>query len=308
MKVLKTLSFILLLLYVVLFSDKAEAQYIIEQFEYSIYITPQMMPADKRFANQTEEARYFLNQPDNKFSPDNERETGSYKITKSTIYLDGDNFAADNISSNGDKTSTITNANRGMFYLVSWPRKTVMEISTKDMEEIQKNAATSGKNSKKNLSPEADKETEKNEADTISQSDTAARFTGREINKNGFECKQYLVEQGDNIMMIWATDDNKGLSAHFESITKNMKALFPSDNDQEKDEWDLLPGKIPIEVKTFSRDMNGSHIDVQEIKKISNEKPRAERFIPPGKSQGFTTRSMKEMMMQMNDMSEDGTK
>lgn len=305
MKVLKTLSFILLLLYVVLFSDKAEAQYIIEQVEYSIYITPQMMPADKRFANQTEEARYFLNQPDSKFSPDNGGETGNYKITKSTIYLDGDNFAVDNISSNGDKTSTITNANKGMFYIVSWPRKTVMEISTKDMDEMQKNTEASRNEAKKKLSPEMREKMEEEEKNNTSVNEPKAKFTGNEKDMNGFHCRQYFVEQGDNIMMIWATGDNKGLSAQIEKLTSKMKALFPSENEQEKDEWELLPGKIPIEVKTFSSDMNGPHIDIQEIKKIIDKKPPAEKFTPPGKSLGFTIRSMKDMLMQMNSMQEE---
>jgi hypothetical protein len=105
-------------------------------------------------------------------------------------------------------------------------------------------------------------------------------------------------------MMIWATDDGKGLSKHVASATQKMKSLFPSSGDEEKDEWELLPGKIPIVVKTYNSSMNGSNIEIQEITKISKENPPAGKFTPPGKAQGFTTRSMKEMMMQMKGMTD----
>ncbi len=289
-----------------LFILPAQAQYVIQQTEYSIPVSDNMMPADKEFTNSTEEAEYFLNLPDNKLMPDKTKGSAKSKVTKSTIYLDGNNFAVDSFSPEGEKSSTIANAKKGMVYLVMWPRKTVMEMSNKDMEEMQKNAEAASKEMTKKLSPELQKQMKEAEANKKSQPGAEAKFTGKEKNINGFNCKQYLVEYGDNIMMIWATDDSKGLSKHVASATQKMKSLFPSSGDEEKDEWELLPGKIPIVVKTYNSSMNGSNIEIQEITKISKENPPAGKFTPPGKAQGFTTRSMKEMMMQMKGMTDHG--
>ena len=66
---------------------------------------------------------------------------------------------------------------------------------------------------------------------------------------------------------------------------------------------ELVPGKVPIEVRTYQMDpMEGPKMDIQAITKISETKPAAEKFIPPGEAEGFTRSSMKEMMMQMMEM------
>jgi hypothetical protein len=300
----KFLSLTFCLLFFFLFINTIQAQYVIHQIEYNIPITAKMFPENKKFESNAGEAKYFLNLPEDKLKHDKNEN----KVSKSTIYLDGENFAVDNISPQGEKSSTITNSKKGMFYLVMWPRKTVMEMSTKDMEQMQKAAEVAGEKMTKKLSPELQKQMKEEEANKNSSSEPEVKYTGKDKNINGFECKQYLVEHGDNVMMIWATDDNKDLSQHVESATKKIKSLFPSSGEEEKDEWEALPGKIPVVVKTFNSDMNGSHIVVQEITKISKEKPPAEKFIPPGKAQGFTTRSMKDMIMQMKGMMNKGDK
>ena len=282
-----------------LFLPTAHAQYVIQQTEYSIPITNNMWPQDKGFKSSTEEAEYFLNLPDNKLMGDKKSGGNEKKESNSTIYLRGNNFAVDSYSSKGEKSSTIVNADKGMVYLVMWPRKTVMEMSSKDMEEMQKNAEAAGKEMEKKLSPEMQKQMKEEEAEKKSQPGPEVKYTGKEKNINGFNCKQYLVEQGDNVMMIWAADDNEGVSKNIGNATQKMKSLFPSSGEEEKDEWELLPGKIPIVLKTYNSSMDGSHIEIQEITKISKENPPAGKFTPPGKAQGFTTRSMKDMMKGM---------
>ncbi len=274
MKYFKFLLFVFLLF---LFLPPGHAQYVIQQTEYSIPITDNMWPKDKGFKNSTEEALYFLNLSDNKLTGDKKGGGNEKKESNSTIYIRGNNFAVDSYSSKGEKSSTIVNADKGMVYLVMWPRKTVMELSSKDLEEMQKQMKEEDAKEKLQPGPEV-------------------KYTGKEMNKNGFNCKQYLVEQSDNVMMIWAADDNKGVSKNIGSATQKMKSLFPSSGQEEKDEWELLPGKIPIVVETYNSSINGSHIEIQQITKISKENPPAGKFTPPGKAEGFTTRSMKGMM------------
>ena len=252
-----------------------------------------MMPADKEFSSSTDVAKYFLNLPDSKLTGDK-----TANMSKTTIYLQGNNFATDDDSPDEGKTSTIINTNKGMFYMVSWPHKSVMQMSVKDMKEMQKKAIETQKEEMKKLSPKMRKQIEEDDANKKSQNGYKTKFTGKERKINGFDCKQYMIEHGEDVKMVWAADDNKGLGKHIESITNMMKSVFTS-GEEEKDEWELLPGKIPIEVRSFYSGMDGSQIVVGKIKKISEEKPPAGKFMPPGKDQGFTTRSLKEMMMQM---------
>ena len=302
MNLSKIPAYAIFLFFLFLFMNTLHAQYIIKQVEYKIPISSDMVPADKDFSNSADEAKYFLNLPDNKLD-----QKTNVKTMDLTIFIDGNNLATENVSPGGEKTSTITNSKKGMFYMVYWPRKTVMEMSAKDAEDMQKKAKAASDEAMKKLSPEMRKQIQEEEAKKKSQPQYQTKFTGKEKNINGFDCKQYMIQQGDEITMVWATDDSKGLSKHIEGISQKMKSLFDP-GSTEKDEWELLPGKIPIVVRTYDNSMDGASIKVEEIKNISNKKPPAGVFSPPGKAQGFKTQSMKEMMMQMQHGMNGGDK
>lgn len=276
------------------------AQYVIQQTEYKIHVNPDMIPPNKNFNSSADEAKFFLNLPDSKLN-----KTGGEKATKTTLYIDGNNIASESNSPESGKVTTITDAKKGMFYLVSWKQKTVMTMSTKDAEDMQKQAQAAKEQAMKKMTPEMRKQIEAAEAQKKSGPKYTIKATGKEKDINGFNCKQFIIQHGDDVTMVWAADDNKGISKRLKNLSENMKSIFKSP-DNEKDEWDLLPGKMPVEVRTYRSDMNDSYINVEEVKNIKHEQPPAGIFTPPGKAQGFTTHSMKDMMRQMQQSMKGG--
>ncbi|WP_461633034.1 hypothetical protein [Labilibaculum euxinus] len=288
------LKMILLMGFVCLYSIKLQAQYIIEQIEYEIPINYELVPADKEFEDAADEARFFLQLPESKLKDAAQKEYGDIEIIKSTIYIDGDNFAVESSSQEDGKTTVILNHNKGLIYYVLWSQKKIYEMSAEDMAEIQKDADAVMQKMMANLPPEMKEQ---------SQPAKQITATGRRMVKYGQRCSEYLLEDEQELMVIWASDDSMGLAKKAKSMSEKLAEIFPSMDEDEQDEWDLAAGKIPVEVRTFRLDaMDGAQMEIQAITRINQVNPPVEKFILPAEAVGFGRSSFKDMMTQMQQM------
>lgn len=294
-----------LLLFV--FANLGQAQYIIEQIEYRVPINYDIIPENLEFEDQVDEAKYFLDLPESKLKEMSAGMDEESEILKSTIYMEGDNFALESYSEGEGKTTFISDYKKNMFYYVMWPQKKIIEMSSDDMKQMQEKSEAAAEEMLQKLSPEL-----REQVQTGMQSKSAPKTepvvipTGKRMKKYGFDCEQYMIEEENKVMVIWASDDVSGLAKKVENISEKMNAVFQTDGDTEKDEWELVPGKLPIEVRSYEMDMmSGPEIEIQAITKIAKSTPPAEKFSLPAESEGFTRGSMKDMMMQiMNNMQE----
>ncbi len=294
-----------LLLLIVMAASPLNAQFIIEQKEYRLPVNYDLLPENTEFENPADEAKYFLTLPENKLK------TGASEIkeSKSTVYLDEENFAVDFESVEQGKVTSLFNVRKKVFYYILWADKQVYKMTDEDIKQIQKDAQAMRDKMMAGLSPEMRKQMEaqmKKDAQTKKINVTA---TGKKQNISGFECSQYFAESEEDLKVIWATDDLPGLSKslrkNFERYMEQMQAIFPSEEGDSQDEWDLVDGKIPVEVRSMhsGMDMRGTpEIEVTLLTKIARQKPPAEKFIPPSAAEGFTYGSMKDMMSQMMNM------
>ena len=279
------------------------AQYIIEQVEYKVPINYDWIPEDAEFNEQIDEAKFFLQIPDSKFKEAVQAQGEELETLKSTIYLDGDNLAVESESEEG-KTTTILNYEKSMYYYVVWPQKKVFEMSSKEIQEMQNKAVAASNELLKNLPPEQRELIKKGMKSIKGEIPATPKVikTGKKTKKYDYDCEQYLIEAGDKVTVVWAAEDVFGLAQKAKSMSEKLTAIFPSDDEEEKDEWDLVPGKIPIEVRTFRLGMSGQpEIEIQAITKIIKNKPPAIKFVPPGKKDGFTRGSFMDMMQGLQD-------
>lgn len=286
-------------------ANSLQAQYIIEQIEYEVPINYELLPEDIEFEDPVDEAKFFLELSESKLKESVQREYGEIEIRKSTIYIDGDNFAVESQSEEEGKTTVILDYNKGMIYYVLWSQRKVFEMSKEDMEDIQEEAEAAAQKMLEQLPPELQEQAKAamEEKEEHKESYWQIVSTGKEMNKYGYKCDQYMIEGDKEVITIWASDDILGLAKKVQSVSDKLSDIFPSEDEEDKDEWELVPGKIPIEVRTYQMDpMEGPKMEIQAITKINETKPPAEKFISPGEAEGFTRSSMKEMMMQMMEM------
>ena len=90
----------------------AKAQYIIEEKDSRIPVNYDLLPEGKEFENPVDEAKYFLNLPEEKLRSDE----SEVEETKSTMYLDADNFTMETESAEEGKVSSIFNGKQKTFY------------------------------------------------------------------------------------------------------------------------------------------------------------------------------------------------
>jgi len=285
-----------------IFASSLKAQYIIEQIEYGIPINYELLPEGTDFDAPFEEAKFFLNLPESKLKASAYNEDEEIEIQKSTIYISGDNFAVESQTKEDGKITVISNYNKGMLYYVLWSQKKVYEMSKKDMEDIQAEAYTAVKKMMEQLPPEMRQQARlaMEEKKDPHESNQHLISTGKTMTKYGHKCKQYMIEGDNEVMIIWASDDRIGLAKKAKAVSEKLSKIFPSMDEEKKDEWELVSGKIPIEVRTYQMNpMAGARIEIQAITKINETKPPAKKFIPPGEADGFTKSSFKEMMNQM---------
>jgi len=294
---------LIIFIVIILTVSFARAQYIIQQVEYEIPVNFDLLPQDREFDNPYDEAKFFLTLPEDKLkaaAPESSKE----EEVKSTMYIQGDNFAMETDSRESRKTTVVTDAKAGKFYYILWPQKRVMVMSATDMKEMQQKSQAAADEMMKNLSPEMRKQVEQGMQEESGKAPRPkAMATGRKMQKYGFNCEEYLITTENEIQVIWASSDIAGLAEKVEDFSAKMNDLFPSEDEVETDEWELVPNKIPVEVRTYETDMMSNPvIKVQAITGIEKKQPPADKFKIPGKAEGFSQGSMKDMMNEMMNM------
>jgi hypothetical protein len=284
--------------------NAVQAQYIIEQLEYTLPVNYDLVPEDVEFEEMQDEALFFLNLDEAKLKQSAEMNGEEPEITKSTVYISGNNFAFESNTEQG-KISMISDFDKGMFYYVLWAQKKVFTISKEDMQKIQDQTKTATEAMLSKLSPEMRAQMEENMENMKNEPPEKAvvKTIGKKAQKYGFSCEQYMVQKEEEIQTVWVTGDVSGLTQKMKGVSEQMEKIFPSEAGDNNDEWDLIPGKIPIETRTYRASMtDGPEIAIEATTKIDQTMPPAEKFTPPGQSEGFTTGSMADMMQQMMQM------
>ncbi|RMG81777.1 MAG: hypothetical protein D6707_04190 [Bacteroidetes bacterium] len=281
------------------FISSSHGQYIVQQIEYELPVNYNLLPEDAEFDTPSEEAKFFLNIPESKLKQAAESEGRELDIQKSTIYIDGDNIAIENISESG-KVTMISNNSKDRIYYIIWSSKKVYEIKPEDFREIEKQAKAVSEEMLKSLSPELRGQVKAEMQKKSPQIKYEAKSTGRKMKKYEFDCEQYIIDTEKEIISLWVTDDTFSIIPKIHQATKKITAIFPSDGNEDIDEWELVPGKIPVVVSKFKLDMmNEPVLEISAITKIVKTKPSADKFHIPGNKDGFTTGSMQDMMKQM---------
>jgi len=270
------------------------AQYIIQQVEYDLPISYDLIPDDVEFDSEEDEVAFFLNLPTDELRAAALSEGRELDEEKTTIYIDGGNIAVESVSDEMGRTTVVSNTETAVLYYVLWSQKRVLEMKPGDMEKMREKAL---ENLPAEMREEARAEMEREKTKEPDQ--YSARPTGKKMNLYGFDCEQYLATTDEGMLSIWAANDQSGVVGEVSRASKRFEDLFQTEEDDEVDEWDLVPGKIPVEVRRYSGlvMMEEPTLRIQAITKIQKKTPSADKFKVPGEDQGFTRGSVMEMMM-----------
>ncbi|NQT25599.1 DUF4412 domain-containing protein [candidate division KSB1 bacterium] len=303
---MNTLNFIFRTFLMIVFlvsSGRLNAQYIIEQIEYEIPISYELIPEDAEFESQEDEINFFLDIPEGKLKQAALAEGSEITEEKSTIYIDGDNFAVETVSEDEGKVTMVSDAKTGVLVIIMWSQSKIIEVNPGDIEKMVAKSQAAVDKMMENLSPEMREQIKSKMAleKNTSPAEYDVQSTGKKMNLYGFNCEEYRINKDEEVIAIWATGDESGLVKAVDRVSKKMKELVPSDDDEDVDEWKAVPGKIPVQVRTYTSSMMGDPVlDIQTITKIENKKPSADKFKIPGANEGFTKGSMMDMRMQDN--------
>ena len=123
---------ILFILIICLMAGSLQAQFIIKQVEYIVPISYSLVPEDTELESEEEEALFFMTIPTEKLKQAALEEGREVNTNESTIYVDGENFAAEDNSEMG-KMTVISNAKDGVIYMERWAQKTVIFKTPEDI-------------------------------------------------------------------------------------------------------------------------------------------------------------------------------
>jgi len=295
---------ILLILIICLIAGSLQAQFIIKQVEYTVPINYSLVPEDAEIESEEEEALFFMTVSIDKLKQAAIEEGLDVEANESTIYVDGDNFAVEDNSEMGGMT-VISNAKDGVMYMVLWTQKRVMVMTAEDIKKMEEQATAAVEESIKLMSPEMQAQMRAAMEQEKQQKPGAKRIanpTGKKMTINGFNCELYTIKKEEgNIIGIWAAPDDMKITGTAEKINEKFSKMFNMGEGEETDEWSLVRGKIPVEVREMSLDMSMGEptFNITSILKIERKTPPAEKFHVPGEKEGFTHGSYSDMMKQM---------
>lgn len=280
------------------------AQYIIEQTEYDLPVSFELVPENFEADNFQAEALFFLDLPEEKLRAAAREQGEEIETETLTMFIDGDNFAIETVSPTG-KATVVSDAKSSNMYYILWAKKKVMVMNASEMKEMEQSANKMIEEAMKNVPPEMREQymAEMKKQKSKPAAKYTAKPTGKKATKYGMACEQYLLTRGEeDVSIIWAAKDNSGLTKLLESTKKQFEKIFPSENGEDEfDEWDAIPGKIPVEIRKYQSDaMTGSPtINVSAITKMEKKTPPPDKFYVPTQKDGFTHGSMQDMMMEM---------
>lgn len=285
---------------VCLWGSSLHAQYVIHQEEYTVPVSYDWVPEDREFESQQDEAKFFLNLPESKLK----MSVGSTEGENSIIYVSGNDVTVEGKSGSGNYT-VIMNMDAGKYYYIMWPQKKIMVMTPGDLKKMQEKSQAATDMVLKNLSPEARAQYEAS-LKSAKSSEGHARPTGKKAKMHDFDCEQYIVEKENEVTVVWAANDIGGVTGKIQAVSSKMADAFSSGDDEDDDEWEFVPGKIPVEVRTYRVNEWGSpEMHIMAITKIEQTTPPKDKFVLPEAAKGFTKTSMSDMMQQMMNMMPD---
>jgi hypothetical protein len=197
----------------------------------------------------------------------------------------------------------------GNMFIIMWAEQMILEVGPDDIKKVQEQTKEAVEEMIKDMPPDQQEavRSEMLKESGSSEKSFQANATGKTTEISNFLCEEYRVQEDDEIMSIWVTQDTQGLLEAVDMMANEFDALFEMNEDGGFDEWQLIPGKIPVQVKSFSLDlmMGEPVIFVETIIQIKKEKPAAEVFRIPDEAMGFTRSSYMEMMQNMMEVEED---
>ena len=247
-----------------------------------------LIPEDRDVESDIEAARILFRMPTQKLIQAARESGTAVEMESSTIYIQGDRFAVESRSEDG-RFSAISDMVNQRMYLVLWDQKKVMVIGKEDLDQMKQKTNTAAQQALDHLSPEMRKQVEAAMKNNMRQEDAVSlRSTGKSEIINGFNCTQVIAETESGFQEIWAAEDQFGLSEKVGRFEAQMKQFMPSDEESDKDEWELVPGKVPVKVNTVSvPNFSNPRIKITTIESIQKKTVPPSKFIPPGEAEGF---------------------
>ena len=302
--IMMVLSFLLIMVF------PLSAQFIFEQIEFETTAGYELAPEEFEPASYEEAALFFLNISDDKLRAAAQEAGEDIEIQKMTIYIDGSNYAMEMNTPEG-KASIVSDAKSGKIFYILWPKKKVIVFSAGDLKETEQRAKKMAEEAMKNLPPEYREKymEEMQKGGSAPSVQYKVRPTGKKATKYGMACEQYVVTRSDmdeesgeqEVIVVWAAKGDSDLAKLVDKTKKDFAKLFPSEEDSgDFDEWEILPGKIPVEVRTYRPDyMGNAEISVSAITKIEKKSPPPDKFHVPSEKEGFEHGSMEDLMKMM---------
>ncbi|MFQ5605351.1 MAG: hypothetical protein ACE5HS_18955 [bacterium] len=282
-----------------------------QEITYDQNILYQLDPDNPNMQNPEKRKSLILNADVNKLNQIASESGQEPNVEKSTIYVLNKNFRMDSQSREHNWT-VILRKDLNKLFQIDWNTNIVIEISLDQMEQMQKNAASQMQKNMpnlekmlENLPPQQRQEAlegmKKSGYDLpgmkTKKSQPTVKKTGRTKTIKSFSnCEEYLIQDGDKTISLWATAQNPALVKKFHQIAQEFKNSFQFDEDDENEPWELVKDRFPVLVKTFEENwmQGGGELKVQEF--LSAE----EIPIPLSKFEEFKNpklkkRSMKDM-------------
>lgn len=293
------------------------AQYIIDMEEFQVPEEVMWEVEADQDLEDSERAAFFASLPEDEYLKAAKTLGQLIEFSKTTIYVDGNNFAAETIELQGKMTMIYKD---GLIYLVMWDKKKVIKTSKEDIEKARENAVGMMGKMQQNM-PDMDaimKSMPKDQQDKfkdamkqlqkgkgmqpeVSQEEPVVEKTGKKRTVLNTTAELYLAKTDQRTEGIWAID-NKALAQTYEKMAKEMQTASGMKDAGDIEEWKIAPGKFPAVTTTYEQSMLGrAFIGVQRCTRIQNAPPPKIKFVPPGKEQGFSEGSLSDTMGDIND-------
>jgi hypothetical protein len=258
----KSLNILQILIFC-LIGSSLQAQFIVKQVEYTIPVSYSLVPEDVEIQSEEEEALFFMTIPTEKLKQAALEEGLEVNTNESTIYVDGENFAAEDNSEMG-KMTVISNAKDGVMYMVMWAQKRVVAMTPDDLKKAEEQANAAVEESIKSMTPEMQAQVRaamEQEKQQKPRAKLVANPTGKKMTINGFNCELFTIKNEEGqITGIWAAVDDMKITGEVERISGKISKMFNMGEDEQTDEWLLVKGKIPVEVRIMDIRLKVKHL------------------------------------------------
>ncbi|GAX59364.1 transcriptional regulator [Candidatus Scalindua japonica] len=222
-------------------------------------------------------------------------------IDKTTINVDIKGlFAAETVS----QDNKITMVFNGKFNMIMWDMKKVIQMTPAEIEGMAKQAENMMGQMQKNM-PDISKlldganlTPEQKAAamqampgmfnnKNVPEPESAVKATDKTRTITGMPATLYLIKDGNTTKGIWASDVDKRLADKYEEVGKSFDAMTPMKKEKKK-EWELLPGKYPLEtVEVNDGGYRGPKVGLRMTKEIRRGNPPEKAYYVPGSEDGF---------------------